>query len=104
MLVIVAVIETSADDIAALKNAIATMEQASREEEGCEDYTFCVELNDPTRMRITERWRDEAALKAHFESPHMAAFNQAMAGAPPKSVSVTCYEATEVPFPVARGS
>ena len=103
MIVIIASIETSAADIAVMKDAIAAMETASRAEEGCEDYTFCVELSNPNQLRITERWRDEAALKAHFATPHMAEFNQVMAKSPPKNVNLGCFEATEIPFPIARG-
>ena len=50
-------------------------------------------------MRITERWRDMAALEAHFATPHMAAFQQVMAANPPKGVTANFYEATEVPGP-----
>ena len=103
MLVLVVSIDTTAENIAAIKDAIATMEQASRAEQGCHDYTFSVELNDPNRLRITECWEDEEALKAHFATPHMAAFNAAMAQAAPRSMDLKCYQATEVPFPISRG-
>ncbi len=103
MLVLVVKIETTAENIAAIKDAIATMETASRAEAGCHDYTFAVELSDPNNLRITECWEDEAALKAHFATPHMAAFNEAMAQAGPRSMDLKCYEATEIPFPINRG-
>jgi quinol monooxygenase YgiN len=103
MLVLVVSIDTTAENIAAIKDAIGTMEQASRAEAGCHDYTFSVELNDPNRLRITECWEDEEALKAHFATPHMAAFNAAMAQAAPRSMDLKCYKATEVPFPINRG-
>ena len=103
MLVLVVSIETTADNIAAVKDAIAAMETASRAEEGCHDYTFSVELSDPNRLRIAECWENEEALKAHFATPHMAAFNEAMAKVAPSSMDLKCYEATEVPFPINRG-
>ena len=102
MIVLVVSIETSAASIAAIKDAVAAMETASRAEAGCRDYTFAVELNDPDRLRITECWADTAALKSHFETPHMAAFNQAMASAGSRSVNIACYEASEIPFPIGR--
>jgi len=102
MIVLVVSIETSATNIATIKEAVAAMETASRAETGCHDYTFSVELNDPDKLRITECWEDEAALKAHFQTPHMAAFNEAMASAGPRNVAIASYQATEIPFPVAR--
>ncbi len=99
MIVVNARIEATEATIAALKDAIATMEQASRAEAGCHDYTFSVELNDPNVLRITEQWQDMAALEAHFGMPHMAAFQAAMAAHPPKGVSAHFYDAKEVPPP-----
>ena len=103
MLVLVVSIDPTAENIAAIKDAVAAMETASRAEEGCYDYTFAVELNDPNKLRITECWENEDALKAHFATPHMAAFNEAMAQAAPRNMDLKCYEATEVPFPINRG-
>lgn len=99
MIVINARIEADPATIAALQPAIAAMEKASRAESGCEDYTFSVELNDPGVLRITERWRDMAALAAHFGTPHMASFQAAMQAHPPRGVEARCYEASEVPLP-----
>ncbi len=99
MLVVNATIESTEADIEALKDAVRAMETASRAEAGCDDYTFAVELSDPTRLRITERWADEAALRAHFQTPHMAAFGAAMAEHAPKNMSVHCYEVNEIPLP-----
>ena len=99
MIVVNAIIESTADNIAAMKDAIAAMETASRAEDGCYDYTFSVELNNPDVIRITEKWENMEALGAHFGMPHMADFQAAMAAHPPKSVTATFYEATEVTPP-----
>lgn len=96
MIVVNAVIHSTEEDIGALKAAIATMETHSREEEGCEDYTFSVELNNPTVVRITERWLSLEALQAHFSVPHMAQFQQAMGARPPSAMEVKFYEVTEI--------
>lgn len=99
MIVVSAIIESTEADIAAMKEAIAEMEKKSRAETGCHDYTFSVELNNPTVLRISEKWEDMAALEAHFKEPHMATFQAAMAANPPKGVSASFFEATEVPGP-----
>lgn len=101
MIVVNGRIETTAEAIAATKDAVATMEAASRAEAGCHDYTFSVELNDPNVIRITEHWEDMAALEAHMKTPHMAEFRKVMAANPPKASQVYFYDATEVPRPGA---
>ena len=99
MIVVNAIVKSKQDDIAALKDAIAAMETASRAEAGCEDYTFSVELSDPDTLRITEKWTSVEALRAHFATPHMAAFQAAMAQGSPPSVEVKFYEVKEIqPF------
>ena len=101
MIVVTARIEATEATIAAMKSAIAAMEQASRTEAGCLDYTFSVELNDPTCLRITEKWESMDVLRAHFATPHMQAFRGAMSAHPPKSVEASFFEATEVAPPGA---
>ena len=99
MIVVNATIQANTDTIAAMQEAIATMEQASRAEDGCYDYTFSVELNNPNVLRITELWEDAAALQAHFATPHMAAFQAAMAANPPDSVEAKFFDATQIEMP-----
>ena len=96
MIVVNGIIQSTLEDIQAMTHIVATMEQASRAEEGCEDYTFSVELSDPTVIRITERWVSLEALQAHFTMPHMAEFQQALGAHPPKSIDVKFYEASEI--------
>jgi len=99
MIVVNAVVKTTPENIRAMQSAISAMEQASREESGCLDYTFSVELNDPTVLRITEKWDTLDSLKAHFTMPHMAQFQQSMGENPPESLDVSFYEAQEIqPF------
>ena len=99
MILVNAVIESTAENIANLAGAIDAMETASRLETGCHDYTFSVELNNQDVIRVTEKWESMAALVDHFGQAHMAAFQAAMAAYPPKSVSATFYEAKEVAMP-----
>lgn len=99
MVVVNGIVRTTGEAISALREAIATMEQASREEEGCIDYTFSVEVNDPNAMRITEKWETVDALRAHMATPHMADFQKAMGAHPPTSMDVGFYEVEEIqPF------
>ena len=101
MIVVNATIEATTDTIDAMRDASAAMEQASQAEEGCHDYTFSVELNNPNVLRITEKWETMDHLAAHFVTPHMANFQAAMGKNPPKSVDAKFYEVTEVAPPGA---
>ena len=96
MIVVNARIEATPETVAALKDAILAMQSATLEEQGCEDYTFSVELANPGAIRITERWDSKEALQAHFATPHMATFQAAMQAHPPKEVNAHFYEATEI--------
>ena len=99
MIVVNARIETTPEAVAAMRDAIIAMQTATLEEDGCEDYTFSVELADPGAIRVTERWTTMEALSAHFATPHMAAFQAAMQAHPPRGVNAHFYEATEIEMP-----
>lgn len=98
-IVVNAVIEADLATLEQLREPLLVMQEASRVEAGCLDYTFSVELANPEVIRITERWIDMASLQAHFATPHMGMFQDAMRVAPPRSVTATFFEAVEVPRP-----
>ncbi len=100
MLIVAAEIEVEAGAIEKVKDALATMENETRKEPGCQTYAFSVDVCDPSMMRITELWDDMAALEAHFATPHMASFGAAIGQVQPKSMNVKVYEiAGEVALP-----
>ena len=99
MIVINVKIETNPGTVAAMKQAIATMEKASRAEAGCIEYVFATEISDPTSIRIVEHWASIDALKTHFGLPHMATFREAISKTPPKSMVAKMFDAKELPFP-----
>lgn len=81
MLIVLAKAKLGEGAIEALRGPIADMVAASNAESGCIAYTFTLDMLDPTILHIVEKWQDEAALAAHFATPHMAAFGAAIAGA-----------------------
>lgn len=95
MIVITAIVQSSAADIEALRPALVEMENASRAEDGCHDYTFLQELGNPDVLRINEKWESMEALQAHFATPHMAKFNEAMGAHPPRSMDLSIHELGE---------
>jgi quinol monooxygenase YgiN len=50
---------------------------ASRAEDGCVEYSYAIDVLDPGLIRVFEAWRDEAALQAHFKTPHLADWRKA---------------------------
>lgn len=85
-----------------LKDAIATMDVASNAEAGCRIYATSQDVTDPRKLRIYEEWDTMEALMQHFQTPHMAAFQQAFAGVSVTSMTRRAYQgATEVEFPNA---
>jgi quinol monooxygenase YgiN len=56
------------------------MMAATLKEPGCHAYAFSADLGDPARFHLFERWESQAALEAHFATPHMARFQAALGG------------------------
>lgn len=44
--------------------------EASRQEPGCEAYSWALDPLHPGRVEVFERWTDEAALARHFTLPN----------------------------------
>lgn len=78
-------------EITRLRDAAIIMRQATLQEPGCLAYAFSVDIEDAQCLRISERWQDQAALEAHFATPHMAQFNAALAGAGIEGASIHVY-------------
>jgi len=55
--------------------AAVKMARATQAEAGCRSYAFHADLEDANTFLIFELRDDEAALLAHFQTPHMAEFN-----------------------------
>ena len=47
---------------------------ASRGEAGCIEYAYAEDVLEPGLFRVSEAWESRAALTAHFEAPHMKAW------------------------------
>jgi quinol monooxygenase YgiN len=56
---------------------MARMLAASRAEAGCLTYSYALDVAEPGLVRIFEAWRDQAAIDAHFQAPHMAEWRAA---------------------------
>ena len=86
-------------DPARREQAIAAAREVmseTRKEKGCISYTFSADLDEPGRFRIFEEWDGDEALRAHFASPHMARFQQAVGGLGVREMAVQRYEVAKV--------
>lgn len=92
MIVIMGYAKAAAGELDRILEGLNAMVAATLDEDGCEHYCFSRDLGDPDRMIITERWRDQAALDAHFASPHMTQFNALLAGVQIVDASIQSYE------------
>ncbi len=100
MLIVAAEVVVEEGALNGVQEALGTMEKETRKEAGCLTYAFSVDVNDPTMVRVFERWKSMDALAAHFKTPHMAAFGAALSVIEPKSMDVKVYEVEkEVPLP-----
>ncbi len=72
MLLIVGTVKLPPENLALARPAMAAMVKASRAEEGCLEYGYAEDVLVPGLIHVKELWRDEAALDAHFASPHIA--------------------------------
>lgn len=65
----------------------------SRAEPGCISYMFTQDPDDPAHIVFVEEWDDQAALDAHFATPHFQNFAQKAAehfAGPPQLSAYDC--------------
>ncbi|HAE28055.1 MULTISPECIES: putative quinol monooxygenase [Hyphomonas] len=98
MIVIEGTVRVPPERVEAARPAMETMIRASRAESGCIDYAYSVDLLDPGLVRVTERWESREVLKAHFATPHMAAWREEIASLGITDRSLRLYEADPEPI------
>ncbi len=82
-------------DPARRDDAIAAMlevMEATRAEEGNEDYTFSADVADAGRFHLVEQWASEDAMNAHMGSAQLAEFMGKMGGCGVTRASLTKWE------------
>lgn len=81
------------DDIEKARPYMEKMIQASRAEEGCIDYSYAVDITDPTLIRVTERWENRNTLAEHLNSKHLAEWRTCWSKTGVHDRSLRMYEA-----------
>jgi quinol monooxygenase YgiN len=91
MLIVAGVIQIDPSRRHAAEQAFEKMRAATLGEEGCIEYQVYVDRNDPGTLFMFEKWTDQAALDAHFASPHMGEFGAALGGLGIRAMDVKKY-------------
>ncbi len=96
MLIVSGTVKIDLNERVVLIDAAEQMMQASRTEPGCLAYDITASLLDASCFHIYELWQDQNALEQHFKMPHMAAFQDAIAGKV-AGMDIQTYEAFALP-------
>ena len=92
MIVVLGKMEVEEKDRDAFMQAASTMQHATRVEAGCFSYAFAQDVGDPLCFWLSECWESDAALGAHLQTPHIAAFRTQMGGLGIRSYVVKRYD------------
>lgn len=92
MIIVTGAIRFGKGEIERLRSALVANIEASRKEGGCDAYSYSVDLAEPDLLRITEMWRDEAALDVHAK--RVPELMRPLEGASVEAMSITAYEAS----------
>ncbi|WJF91253.1 putative quinol monooxygenase [Paraburkholderia bonniea] len=76
---VVAILVAKPGTEAQLRQALEGIVAPTRKEPGVVQYDLHYDLREPRRFVFFERWESEAALAAHGQSAHIAAYRQASA-------------------------
>ena len=77
MIVLVAKFTGKADKKSEILRRVGVVAPPSRKESGCLTYDF-YEMPGGNEYLFFEEWHDQAALDAHFQTPHFAEFVTAL--------------------------
>ena len=96
MLIVNGLVELKPESVEAFKEIGRPMIEASRAEPGCHGYSYYQDITNPCVFRAYEQWENEAALKVHFETPHLKTFETEMRKLQIVKVEVIKYDRAHV--------
>lgn len=92
MLIVAGVIQIDPSQRDAAQVAFEKMRTETLKEPGCLEYQAYADRGDAGTLFMFEKWKDQAALDAHFVSAHMAEFGAALGGLGIRGMDVRKYE------------
>lgn len=81
-----------------VKPVMEAMIASSRLESGCIEYAYALDVMDDGLVRVSEKWRDRAALEAHFRTPHIAEWRAQISALAMSERELVAYETTDEGF------
>ena len=72
--------------------AAHTLQTKTLHEPGCIEYRFWTAVEDPDAILALEIWESDEALQNHLRAPHVAHFNETLAGSLDAPLAVTRHE------------
>jgi quinol monooxygenase YgiN len=79
MLLVAGTLTVDPADHATFLAAAAKVGAGTLAEDGCLQYAFWADPARPGRFLVFESWESEAHLEAHLHTPHLKAFQRALA-------------------------
>ncbi|SMC67987.1 putative quinol monooxygenase [Novosphingobium sp. B1] len=95
MIIVMGTVRVPVENIAAIRPMMAKVIAATLAEDGCMAYAYSQDLLDPELIHIAEKWRDKAALQAHFQTEHMKIWAQERAELGLFERKISMFEADE---------
>lgn len=77
MIIVAGTVRIDPAKLVAAREIMDRMIKASRAEDGCLDYSYSVDVLDPSVVHVFEAWRDMETLRLHFKMPHLAEWRAA---------------------------
>lgn len=102
MIIVLGKVEVEVADRVAFIQAVSALEAATRLEAGCISYAFGQDSAQPDLFWLCESWSDLAALTAHLETSHIAAFRAATAPLNVRSFVAKRYDASNEVILISR--
>ncbi|GEN99348.1 antibiotic biosynthesis monooxygenase [Novosphingobium sediminis] len=95
MIVVMGTFRVAPEHIDTLLPLARKVAEATRAEEGCIQYGYAQDIDDPALFHVAERWTDRAALMSHAKSAHMAEWVAARSGLGFHDRMIRLYETDE---------
>ena len=91
MIVMAVTFSVKPDRTDAAMTTMKVMAKSTLKEDGCNQYSFYADFDDPKKIFLFEEWRDQVCLDLHFETEHMAVFKAALDHLLEEPIKITRY-------------